>query len=958
MPNSELLDGFLEETAEVMNDLETGVAELCRAASGNTAGHGETMGSISVLAHRISGSSALYGYPQFSTLAGLLERLLDSRPELSGQTAEGFLALLGTVVTTLRSSLTRLQRGENDRSVGLEFTRLGGSQQLQALVKAVPGAFRLRAPHHMRRAPEGTGAAQQGRARQDGELERAASGASGTAPGSTEELLRSFAQQNPDIWEYFAPEVQEHMGTLREQLGHPEEADTNAMFRAAHTIKGSSYMVGLAPLGDFAHRLEDLLGAVREDAVGFTPEVRQAITQGLDLLDDMLLVAEGSPGQLTGRVSELGTQLQQLATGQALQSQPPQIQPDGVDATATVRPEQATSNTNIRVPVQRLDALLDQVSQLVSSRSRLTRAVEQLSEMQSGMQESQARFQKTVRDFEERYLNPDMLRGKDENNPSTLAGQDATQQFDELEFDTYDDLNILSRSITELSADFSEMRRRLSDNVAHLNEENETLGKLMRQLRLDLNQTSRVPFTQATARLRRWARDHEGQFDLTVSGDDILIESTIAQRLVDPLMHLMTNAVHHGLAANNQRLEQGKPAKGQVWVQATEQGHFLEITVADDGQGLNLEQVREKALAKGLRSAQELSSLSDADAARLILLPGLTTAEQVGNVAGRGVGMDVVATSVRQLGGELLIQTEAGVGTAFTLRLPTTQRIMDVLQVQVAAEQWAALPINSVRSLYDARPGELIKTADGTRIMIGGHLLPVIDVCEIWGWEAADAENDLIHLALISHLSGDQAVRVGQFGRIEEVSVTPPGALLSYLDFLSGLTVSGSGAVLPVLDPAGLSRLSERPTAWLSKQQERPQEQANRRLLLVDDSLSVRRLVGRMLSAAGYQVVTASDGQEAYDLLQQDAQFDGVITDLEMPRMNGYELLTALRNRPATARLPIMIMTTRAGQKHQHVAFQLGANDYFTKPVNELLLTRRLAALLGRQETVSSLGGD
>ncbi|WP_339097440.1 response regulator [Deinococcus sp. VB142] len=215
----------------------------------------------------------------------------------------------------------------------------------------------------------------------------------------------------------------------------------------------------------------------------------------------------------------------------------------------------------------------------------------------------------------------------------------------------------------------------------------------------------------------------------------------------------------------------------------------------------------------------------------------------------------------------------------------------------------------------------------------------------MWGAEATDDTQDAAHLAVASSISGPVALRVADFGQIEEVAVTAPNSVLAQLDYLSGMAVSGSGRALPLLDPAGLLRLSRRPERGLGRVSA-DELSTPRRVLLVDDSLSVRRLVGKMLERGQYHVTTASDGQEALDLLQLDPTYDGVLTDLEMPRLNGYELLSALRTRPDTARLPVLVMTTRAGEKHQRLAFQLGADDYFTKPVNEALLLRRLGSLL------------
>lgn len=938
MQNSELLESFIQEAGEVMTGLEAGVARL-QATPGQPFAL-EDMEQLSVLAHRMRGTAGLYGYPQLSTLSGLMERLLDARPNLEGEHRSRFLALLNTINSVLRGGLASLQRGGSDRDLGLIFTRQGGTALLQGLVQEVPGEFQMRNARHL----------PQHRA----DLLEEEEPGTEELPQGLEGELRQFVKENSEVWEYFAPEVQEHLGNLRSEFEKGEQADLNVMFRAAHTIKGSSFMVGLNPLGHFAHRMEDLLGALREDAVPNNAEVQRTLNASVDLMDDLTRVAEGADLNVQARHDELLAGLQALATGQvAAPAAPAQV----ADTAATVS---APVNSSVRVPAQRLEDLLEQVSEVVTARARMTRLMKRLDDLQGGMQASQQRFQRTVRDFEERYLNPDMVRVQDDAGASMGSGN-LTEQFAELEFDSYNDLNILSRSITELSADFAEVRRNLSDTVAELNEENEKLGKLVRQLRVDVSQTSRVPFTQASTRLRRWARQQNLPFDLHVEGEDVQLESNLLQRIVDPLLHLLTNAVYHGLQGGQTpaetRLAQGKPERGQVWLRAETKENFIDITVADDGQGLNLARIRERALERGLRSAQELDQMTDSDLSRLILLPGLSTAEAVGNVTGRGVGMDVVATAVRALGGELLIQSEQNVGTAFTLRLPITQRILDVLKVDLGDENVAAFPVSSVQAIRDIPLDQADQAEDvhGTlHVNFMGEQVPVVDARVMWGVDVTDAVHaeTSSRLVFLNTITGLVAVRVAEFGSIEEVSVTPPTGLLAKLDYLAGTTVSATGEALPLLEPLGLSRLARRPDLWLDSSAA-TETRTSRRVLLVDDSLSVRRLVGRMLERGGLTVETANDGQEALDKLQLDDTFDAVITDLEMPRMNGYELISALRARAQNARTPILVMTTRAGDKHQRLAFQLGANDYFTKPVNEALLLRRLGSLLSAPQALA-----
>lgn len=918
---SDLLDSFLTEAQADLATLRAGVEGLRQAGPPDR--DLARLGQLGVLAHRLRGSAGLYGFPQLSKVAALLERLLDARPELDGSLRGDFTELLHTAVTVLEGGLARVLRGEGESDLGLQFSRAGGAAQLQAVLRAQPLAFEPRPlPSGPLDEPED------------------APGAGGGPDASTlEGVLRAFVQEQGEVWDYFAPEVREHLGSLRAQLDEPQP-DLDVMFRAAHTIKGSSFMVGLPPLGDFAHRLEDVLGAARDGLSRLDAPLRDELRQAAQLAEAMLHVAEtpaSAPGALQAQLETLSTRLAALAGGDA-----PPLPAAPEPAAESSLPALAPQNATLRVPARQIEGLMDQMSELVTSRARLGQALARLDELQRGMQDSQARFQRMVRDFEERHLNPDMLRAAEGAARPEPAGLNPAESFNELELDTYSDLNILARGVTELSADFAEVRGRLSAAVGELQGEHDAMGKLLRRLRADVTRTSRLPFSQVTARLRRWAREHQDRLEFVTHGDDLKMDSSTLQRLGEPLLHLLTNALHHGLGSAEERASAGKPARGRVELRAAQRGGFLEITVQDDGRGLNLEAIRERALARGLRSAQELGLMGDDELARLILLPGLSTAASLSTVAGRGVGMDVVATSTRQLGGELLIRSRPGEGSAFTLRLPITRRIMDILQVRVG-EIELAFAVNTVRALRELPASELRIGEHGFEAPFEGRWVPVVDLRELWG---VKTPGDTCSLVVLSTLSGDVAARVDAFGSIGESAVTPPDSLLSALDYLSGTALSPTGEVLPLLEAQGLLRLARRPETWLRSQGQLGAEPSRGRLLLVDDSLSVRRVVGNMLARAGFEVQTANDGQDALERVQQDAGFDAVVSDLEMPRMNGFELLGALRGRPATAALPVVIMTTRAGEKHQRLAFSLGATDYFTKPINEALLLRRMASIV------------
>lgn len=943
------LHSFARENAEVWEYFAPEVQEHVEALLNGLDAAEPDVAALFRSAHTIKGSAYMVGLQPLGDFAHRMEDLLgavrDGRQELDGPVAET-LELAGDLI----AQMLQVAGGSEaplDEAVPRIANRLqllaGGHDWAEVVARETQRAAQLQAAQAPAVVP----------------VPEPEPATISTLEGD----LAAFGRENGEVLEYFAPEVQEHIDALRSGLERGAEADINELFRSAHTIKGSSYMVGLQPLGDFAHRMEDLLGAVRDGAQRLDGPVLSSIEQGVDVLARMLALAQGGQGTVADDAALLGERLQLLALGRSWESiieTERNVAPRSQNTTDTANtagnipetsaaPKAATllpARTSVRVDTRRLEDMMDQIGDLVVSRARLEQAIEQFAGLQNALDQSQARFSRTVRDFEERYLNPDMVTDRTaaaEREATTTQGTDLSEQFDELEFDTYNDLNILARSMTELAADFSEVRSRFEAGLRALQEESEDLGKLTRRLRLDLSRTSRVPFSGTANRLRRWAREREERLDLHLEGEATEVDTAVLQQLAEPLLHLLNNAATHGIDTPEVRLAHGKPAKGQVTVSVGEVGNFLEVTVEDDGQGLNYEAIRIRALEKGLRSAQELEQMSDADIARLILLPGLSTAQTISSEAGRGVGMDVVASTLRQMGGDLLIQTEVGEGTAFTMRIPTNQRIADLLTCRVG-ESEVAFSVNTIRLLTELDASDIVQGENGPEVQIGSERLAMIDLRRIWG---IDEPSDEYNLVVLNSITGDVAVRVDAFGEIDEAAVGTLGGALAQLDYLSGTAISADGQPMPILDPAGVSRLARRREMWLRPaSQGGSQSRKATRVLLVDDSLSVRRLVSRMLERGGYEVVTAVDGQEALDTLQVDNSFSMVLTDLEMPRMNGYELLSAVRGRPATANLPLVVMTTRAGDKHQRLAFQLGANDYFSKPVDEALLLRRMGSIL------------
>ncbi|AFZ65853.1 hybrid sensor histidine kinase/response regulator [Deinococcus peraridilitoris] len=920
--SGDLFESFLLDSWDAFGQFEMAIGAL------DTQYSEEALAQIAGLSHRIRGTTALYGFGQMSRLAALAERLLEFRPELDQEGRAGLIAFFERLAVCLRSALERISNRRGEGDLGLQFTEIGGTALLRRLLDQQGHAFAQKSA----RSQTGAGAASQ---------------------------LTRFARENADVWEYFAPEAREHIELMRAALDSGDlSADTiTTLFRSAHTLKGSSYMVGFSPLGDLGHVLEDVLSAVRDAQLTLDPAVVLTLGEGVDLAERLLRVAEGENVDL-GRVIRHTKRKLNALIGVEM--------PDtGAEAAPAPSPAPAPSaasgdaRATVRVPVEKLDALMSMASELIVTRGRLTYQLGQLSEMGALLSRARERMTHTAREFEEKYLNPHLALGEKETEsesaPQAARGVSATVQemFDELEFDSYTDLNIVARSVTEISSDLAELQLQLDAQLSALHDEGETLSKLARTLRGEVARARRVPFGQAVTRLKRWARTRDGgtAFSLDVSGENVEVDTFVLEAVVDPLLHLLNNSLVHGIEDPQTRVAAGKAPEGRISVHAAQHGPFLDIEVRDDGAGINSEKVREAA--RGRVPDEELAVMTDDELTALIFLPGFSTAKEVTAEAGRGVGMDVVASNIRRLGGEVLVRSQKGVGTTFTLRVPLTQQITETLAFRVGMHT-AAFPTAVVRALRSVPSDEVVTGEQGERVTVEGESVRLLRLRTLWGYEAATmnttqmksttTDGDELSVIVVETAGRRLAIAVDEFLGLEELAIHSGGPLLEHVPYVSGTTLSSAGEVVMLLDAQGIERLDAQrsghkawPTVAVSSRRQR--------LLLIDDSVSVRRVVARMLERGGFDVVTASDGYDALELLRSDTDFDAVLTDLEMPRVSGYEVIEEVRRRSSTAHLPVIVMTTRAGDKHQQLAMSLGANEYFSKPIDETRLIRRLAEI-------------
>ena len=977
--NEFILGIFLMEAWETVAAVEEGVRRLAAGEAPSP----ELVTPLVVVSHRLKGAAGLHGYPAVSAVALVMEEVLEALPATTAGGRSRSTQALGDIVGVVKRMLD---------SIGAD-----GRENAE-----IVSELHARHPEHFAAPP--TLSPSPG-------TERA--GDPGSDQGVVDRMLGDldrFFAEHADSVPYFAPEAAEHLDTMTRSLLVLEQSPTAAMeggaaaageatslpdevatfFRAVHTLKGAAYTVGCAPVGDLAHRIEDMLEAVRERRLALTPPVIEGIFAGVDVLRLFLGLARVSSPDVRAAVARTLQVLDALrpapapvvigepALGVELETHPAASAPSlprfvlpPPDAGVRRAIDPAGARPSIRVHLDRLDSLMNMVGELVIARSRLDQRMSQVERVNELLLFSRSRMAQAVRDFEEKHRYTQLPSAPDapvepghETTPAPAeetAGEPFSKLFAELEFDRYDDFNIFARGVAEISADVSEIQAQLTGLIRGISEDTAQVHRLTGRLRAEVTRARMVPigrlFSRFTRPARETAREAGKQVTLALEGESVEVDNAVMELIADPLLHLVRNAIDHGIESPEERQGAGKPAQATVTLRAYPQGSFVYVQIVDDGRGMDPAALREHASRQGFLRPEQAAALSDREALTLVFLPGFSTAGAVTATSGRGVGMDVVRTNVSRLSGEIDLHSERGVGTRVTIKLPLTVVISDALLVRAGGETFA-IPMPAIRSIAQPRPQEIRATDDREWVMIEGEEIELLRLDRVLALPGGATPARLPVLVFRSGVR-PMAVAVDELVGKEEVVIKNVGGVLESVGPFGGATISGDGRVILLVDPSRLTdqtwagRAGEARAARAQAAARARREPQGRRVLLVDDSVSIRKFVGQMLERAGFEVLTATDGAEALRRLAESS-VDAVITDLEMPRVSGYELIEDMRSRAATRALPVVVLTTRAGAKHVSLARRLGITHYVTKPVDEDAFVRLVDSLTARVSGVEA----
>jgi chemosensory pili system protein ChpA (sensor histidine kinase/response regulator) len=600
-----------------------------------------------------------------------------------------------------------------------------------------------------------------------------------------------------------------------------------------------------------------------------------------------------------------------------------------------------------RVDADLLDTMLNNAGEVSIFRARLDQQVNSIDFNLAELARTVTRLKEQLRGLEIETEAQVLNRHQDV--------EPRRNDFDPLELDRYSSLQQYSRALAETSSDVASIQGLLETLTREAQNLLTQQSRVITELQNSLMRTRMVPFQRHVQRLTRLVRqaanDTGKRAELIVQGASAELDRQMLERIVPPLEHMLRNAVVHGIEIPERRALLGKPDVGRISVSLERDGAEVVIVVADDGAGINIKLIREKAVALGLTDPH--AKLTDEEAVQLILEPGFSTAGHVTQAAGRGVGMDVVATEVKKLGGGLFIDTTLGKGSHFTIRLPFTLAISQALIVRVAEEIYA-LPLATVEGVVRL-PRNIVARhlgKDAPLFEYGGQKYRFQQLGSFVGLGSTRLPESDVSISVVLIRAGEHstALVTDELVGSREIVVKSLGPQISGIRGIAGATILGDGRIVVILDMGSLVR-----SEWRARPTETVVlDQRDRRTfaLVVDDSITVRRVTQRLLERNGMRVLTAKDGVDAVSLLQEH-QPDIILLDIEMPRMDGYEVAAHVRNDPRLKDIPIVMITSRVSEKHRARAIELGVDDYLGKPYQESQLLDAIEPLVNRRSAVA-----
>lgn len=761
-------------------------------------------------------------------------------------------------------------------------------------------------------------------------------------PSATSEY--QYDVWNPD--EYEEGIVEDYLGESLQMLDQitnglieleEETSDEtiNTIFRSAHTLKGSSGMIGLALLEDLAHDMEELLDDVREGTLDVSSDLIDLLLLCRDFIEEVLeTVKQFDPVQVY--VEPLFEGINQFKEKRSVDTEPIRNELELQNRTTGMTQNEDVSSSNgsgissersdtvsesIRVNIEKLDDLINLIGEMVINRGQVEQKIDEL------------------KDFE---IELEKLEKKIEQGPTNNG--------------SYDDIHQEVRSL----------RRTFNDLIDDVDQSTDERGRVESELQESIMRTRMVPVADLFNKFPRLVRDLSQQtgkeIDLQIQGKQTELDKTVIEQISDPLMHIVRNSIDHGLESPDDRRRAGKPPEGTLRIQAKHKGDLVVIEIEDDGRGIQTEAVKKTALDREIVTEAEIAEMNEEEIRELIFEPGFSTQEEASETSGRGVGMDVVRSNIRDLNGSVIMRTTEGEGTKFTIKLPLTVAIIQVLLVKVQQQRFA-LPVPSVSETLQVPKKEIRQVLGQEVFEVRGQSIPILRLSNILGLSQSSHHTDQDTHPVVMVESEDQklGILVDELLKEQEIVIKNLGTLIDDVQFASGATIMGDGKIVLIVDVGEIIQEADNLEKNRSRDEDKtdqptgnvpssPSDSGNREydnqtVLVVEDNATQRQVIHETLESAGFRTITANNGREGLDLAREN-KVDFVTSDIRMPEIDGYEFTDELRNREEYTSVPILLISSLDEKIDKMRGFDVGADGYLEKPFDEEELLKKVKDLL------------
>lgn len=926
---------FVEEAREHIETLNNGILKL-----ENEPDDTENLSSVLRSAHTVKGASRMLKLVAISNVAHKLEDLIaavsSNKIPQSKEVYDLLLDGVDVIADLVEKAAAGDEAPEDETDMCTRLEEAASGAPIKGAGPSAPSAPSATAPPE---PPTAEAAAQ--------EEEETAPGvqlteAQATKEGEEEVKAPSAGFANLDKSKFaarFAKETRENLLKLNEDIIKLEkqpgdiETLTDALL-CARTIKGSSSLLKLQAVADVSLRVENLLAALRDQKVTHSKELFDLLINGIDTIGDLAEKAALGEQPATGDM-EICALLEEAARG-AVQNAPASAAPAAAaqsaptgpanvptpaapaskDASAKAKPRTPMTKPKVaetmRISSEKMDALIKLVGEMISNHNRLKQYITDI----KGIELLSRKNSECVE-----QLAAAVSGSNGQGAEAFEAAADLEAKLSRLLLNVRDDMNIQGLLIGELQ------ERSLKMRMLPLSTIFDTFHRAVRDMSRSLGK----------------------EVDFEVSGGETELDKKIVEKLGDPLVHMIRNSIDHGIEKPEDRIKAGKPGKGKVTLSAFYEADSVMITLSDDGAGIPIQKIKEKAVQKGLISPEESQTMKDSDATDLIFQPGLTSSAIITDISGRGVGMDVVRKYiVEDMKGSVAVDTALGSGTSFGIRLPLTLAIMRILLYTVSDIVFA-MPASSVSEILSVPRDELIDVVDKKAIRLREQLVPVANLHDLLGLPTQKSAEGSDLLILIVSASNDRmGLVIDQLLSEADMVIKPLPGHMKKIQVVSGVAITGKNEIVNVLNPMAVIKLakeakdSERLRKRVTKEKKKAVE-----ILVVDDSLNTREIEKEILEAYGYSVTLAGDGVEALEKTK-GFKFDVVITDIEMPLMDGFTLTEKLRADDVYKHIPIIIVTSREKEEDKRRGITVGADAYIIKGAfDQTMLVETVQSLAG-----------